>query len=166
MSSKSKCGLNKEQRQAFLRGHGYELAPNRGKGSHEVWFNKALQRACLKKGLSMPQNLKSNPEQVSWSITLPADPALGTWERIEKQIRWGVNTVTGSKQQAEQSVIAAALSEQFHKTLTDIVSWKRAVKMWLKAGPDTGEYPVAPAAYHSYHGGKSDLFKSIVLKNV
>jgi len=85
------CRVSKVNRQAFLRRHGFE--PVRG-GDHITWVNRALEELAKKHlNIEVPANLKSGNAQSLWTVTVPGNPANGTWDRIAKYVAWCHKTV-------------------------------------------------------------------------
>ncbi|MBU6475688.1 MAG: hypothetical protein KGL10_07995 [Alphaproteobacteria bacterium] len=85
---KNKCGLNPKQREKILHDNGFERART-GKGSHELWEHDGLKLLAHTHRLEPPANLRSPGfAQSAWQITLPDDPASGTWNSLVKYAKW------------------------------------------------------------------------------
>lgn len=96
--AKSKSGISPKQREQIMRRHGFEFARN-GKGSHEIWENAALKKMAETPGTKLPEppaNLRSAIGQKPWEVTIPHDPASGTWRSITKYAEW-CQQVSGGK---------------------------------------------------------------------
>lgn len=138
------CGLNKEKRVSFLKEHGYILA-DQGKGSHTIWVNPEMKSVALSNHIVMPENLRSNIAQKPWEITLPCDPASGTWHTIQRQAEWCMKALEQARHLEQADVLKTSISEQFRAAKKEITEWKHTVKHCLKMGQ---EPPHAPACYH------------------
>lgn len=112
--AKSKSGVSPKEREKTLRDHGFE--PLRGgKGSHEIWENKDLKfLAQTQKIGDPPANLRANPAQKPWEITVPHDPASGTWNSIKKYATWCKNTVETAKAGSEHDNRRINFANQFN----------------------------------------------------
>ena len=148
MATKSASGLTKEERESFLRAHGYEHLRT-GKGSHQIWEHKELKEIARSVSLFPPAYLLSNPNQKPWETVLPGDPASGTWHKIEKMAEWCAQQIVELKSVAEKEMRFQARKQEFRKNREDICTWKKSVKNWLKAGLAVAEAPRAPASYSS-----------------
>ncbi len=96
MAKNSKSGLTKEEREDFLREHGY--VPSRdGKGSHEIWEHPEIKLLARTNKIAPPLNLLPNVSQNPWEMTLSANPAGGTWHDIVKLAEWCQKTVEDIK---------------------------------------------------------------------
>ena len=89
--SKNKCGLTPKQREKALRECGLEQI--RSTGSHATWVHPALKLLANTHKFEIPANLKSGNEQSPWTVTVPDDPANGTWGTIIKYAKWCQETV-------------------------------------------------------------------------
>jgi hypothetical protein len=85
------CKVSKVNRHAFLRNHGFE--PLRG-GDHITWINRELEKLAKKHlNIKAPANLRSGNAQSLWTVTVPDNPANGTWSNIAKYVAWCQKTV-------------------------------------------------------------------------
>lgn len=84
----SNCKLNAKQRSKALKALGFEKARS-GNGSHEIWENAKLKELAQGRNLQPPENLRSGVyAQSVWAVTVPHDPAGGTWNSIIKYAEW------------------------------------------------------------------------------
>jgi predicted RNA binding protein YcfA (HicA-like mRNA interferase family) len=77
--SKKKNGLSPRQRKKALEALGFKLDRD-AKGSHEIW--KHPKFAAM--GIDVPANLMTGNAQKPGHITVPDNPANGTWRNIIK----------------------------------------------------------------------------------
>jgi hypothetical protein len=87
--AKSKSGLTLQQRDKMLHRLGFELT-RQGKGSHMSWEHTKL-RERAESGAKLPTppaNLRSGLALKPWEVTVPGDPATGTWRSIIKYAEW------------------------------------------------------------------------------
>lgn len=143
MASRSSSGATKEEREDFLRAQGYTQART-GKGSHQIWENHEMKTLCRSKNISMPENLRSNAVQNPWEVTLPCDPASGTWRAIKKQAEWASHTVSEITDSSQKDAAQCEIVRQFHAALEEVCAWKKSVKHALRMGQDA---PKAPESY-------------------
>jgi hypothetical protein len=145
----SKSGLTKEEREDFLRAHGY--VPQRsGKGSHEIWEHPELKMLARSQKISPPINLLSNASQKPWETTLSGDPASGTWNVIRKLAEWCKETTEQIKNSSEHEKLRCKVAAQFRKAVGDRNQWKKDLRHHLKAGLDPEKAPVVPIAYKDF----------------
>ena len=77
--SKKKNGLNPRQRKKALEALGFELDRDAA-GSHQIWKHPGF--AAM--GIEVPANLMSGNAQKPGHVTVPDNPANGTWRNIIK----------------------------------------------------------------------------------
>jgi hypothetical protein len=154
MASKSSSGTTKEERETFLKEQGFTQLRS-GKGSHVIWEHAAAKAlAQTGKFPSAPENIASSNAQQPWVITLPADPARGTWRTISKTAEWCQNTAAGLGASASHTEQRSATVQQFHESREEFCTWKKEVKNKLKVGLDvSGEKsPVKYSALQALRG--------------
>lgn len=144
MASNSKSGFTKEEREDFLRQHGF-VPLRQGKGDHEVWEHPELKALAQQQKIACPANLLSNPAQPAWQHTIPDNPATGTWHRAVKHAVWCEETAEKLSGAVAERDSHRKLKEEFRKAQKEICAWKHETKHRLKAGLDANP---APASYH------------------
>ena len=143
MASNSKSGSTKEERESFLKKRGY-VQERTGKGSHEIWTNPTMRETAKAHHIDMPENLRSNIAQKPWDITLPDNPAGGTWMRIQRQAEWCQKALTSAHEFANDVSLRQQTKQQMRDNMREICEWKHAVKHSLRMSQPT---PPAPKAY-------------------
>jgi hypothetical protein len=149
MASKSASGLNKEQREHFLRDCGF-VPVRSGKGSHELWEHPELKMLARTKTIEAPAHLLSNVAQKPWETTLCGNPGGGTWHRMRKHAEWCAEKVAGIKASSENDRRRCELARQFREAAGEVCAWKKSVRNWLKAGLAVEEAPKAPESYQVF----------------
>jgi predicted RNA binding protein YcfA (HicA-like mRNA interferase family) len=129
---KNKCGLTKEQREKYLRDHGF-VRLRQGKGSHEEWEHPELKLLSRTHKIITPANLLSNIGQHPWETTLSGDPASGTWKAIAKHAEWCRKTAEEIKAKSDHDGQRCKLVSQHRKAVHDFKERKKTVKHKLKA---------------------------------
>ncbi len=85
-----------------------------GKGSHEIWEHDDLKFLARTHKIEPPANLKSNTAQTPWVITVPGDPATGTWNSLVKYAKWCQSTVNDIKARSANDSRRAAFAGAFN----------------------------------------------------
>lgn len=145
VANSSKSGLTKEERQDYLRAHGFDFARH-GKGDHHIWINTELRELGRRNTVEAPANLLSNPGQQPWEIVLPDDPAKGTWHRISKLAEWADEKVAEINGREAGREAHRKIVEEFREAREEITQWKRETRHRLTAGLDPNP---APDSYHN-----------------
>ncbi len=145
MSSRARCGLSPHQREQFLRENGYEPMPGgTGKGSHTVWINREMEELSKKRTLSMPANIRSNPNQSPCTVLLCSDPAGGTWKSIVSQVEWCQGTLEAQARHDLLSSEQRAKKAEFRMALDEVCTYRRAVSHFMRGfAPELPEAPTA-----------------------
>jgi len=145
MASHSRSGTTKEQRAHELKSCGFEML-DYGKGSHQKWANPELEKLSKKFNVHLPDSLcKSTMCPCAWIITLPCDPAIGTWKAIINQAKWCEKTVEEIKGgKLGNNPVDNARTEEFKKAKREITNWKKAARRAFESGIDI---PNAPKSY-------------------
>lgn len=147
--SSSKSGLTKEERERYLLDHGY-LPLRGGKGSHEIWENAELKMLARTHKISAPLNVLPNASQVPWEVTLPHDPARGTWGAIVKLTEWCVGCSEDIKNASAHQAMRCKIAGDFRKAVTDLRQWKKDLRHHLKAGLSLETAPETPIAFKDF----------------
>lgn len=149
MATNSRSGLTQEEREGFLRDHGFERVRS-GKGSHEMWEHPELKLLARSHSITSPPNLLANTAQNPWECTLCANPAINTWRSMSKHIKWCHDTVQQMKAGSEHAKSRCELARQFRKAAKDMKEWKRGVILHLKTGLPASDIPKAPLHPHDF----------------
>lgn len=156
MASKSRSGLTKEEREKFLRSHGF-MPVRSGKGSHQLWEHPELKLLARSHHISPPDNLMSKRSQQPWETTLCADPGGGTWHGMVKHAKWCQGTVEQIKASSEHEVQRCKIVRQFREAVESTCRWKKNVKKHLRAGLKAAEAPKAPIGHDELQSLKNRL---------
>jgi Leu/Phe-tRNA-protein transferase len=111
--SNDKCGLNRKQRERILHAYGFEILRS-ASGSHDTWINRDLQVLARTNDIHVPENLKSGNAQSPWQVTVPGDPASGTWHSIDKYARWCSETVRQLMAGSDNNRLSVNTAHQFN----------------------------------------------------
>jgi len=149
MASNSKSGVNKNDRETFLKNHGFVKAAQ-GKGSHESWVNFEIKLLSRSSSINPPENLKSNSAQKPWETTLPDNPAGGTWKAIKKFAIWASDTVDKFKSESANEQIRLKTAKEFNEASRDIRAWRKAMKHRYKTGIEMDNAPETPISYKDF----------------
>ncbi|MCE9508263.1 MAG: hypothetical protein K8R48_08155 [Alphaproteobacteria bacterium] len=149
MASKSRSGLTKEEREDFLRAHGF-VPLRSGKGSHEMWEHPELKLLARANKISLPANLMSNPSQKPWETTLCADPAGGTWRAMVKHAEWCLSTAEQIKNASAHEQLRCKVASQFRQAVHDMRQWKKDLRHHFKADLSLEKAPPAPFKYEDF----------------
>ncbi len=145
----SKSGMTKEDRERFLLDHGY--TPLRGgKGSHEIWEHTELKMLARTHKVAPPGNVLPNASQIPWEITLPHDPARGTWGAIVKLSEWCITRTDEIKNASTREQLRCKVFKAFQRAVGDVRQWKKDLRHHLKAGLSAETAPVTPIAYEDF----------------
>lgn len=158
MAGNSKSGTSETERERFMRAHGYEELRD-GKGSHGIWFNPRMRDLVRQHPeIEMPENLRSVREQNQWAISLPDNPGLGTWHRIQKQVEWCSDTLARHGEAEAAAERRAEIKREFRAAIREVTEWRKLVKHWVKAGLPLKDAPKAPESYHGMSALKGAAF--------
>lgn len=133
MASKSSSGLSKEQREKFMRDHGFVLLRS-GKGSHQQWEHPKLKGLAKTHKIKPPANLLSNIAQKPWEQTVCTDPGGRSWHTIEKHAEWCRKTAAEFAAKAERERQCSEIRGQFRDAIKEICKWRKTLKAHFKAG--------------------------------
>ena len=150
MASKSRSGLTKEEREDFLRAHGF-VPLRSGKGSHEMWEHPELKLLARSHHLSPPVNLFTGIySQKPWETTLAANPGGGTWHNTMKVVEWCQDAAEQIKNSSAREQLRCKVASQFRKAVHDLRQWKKDLRHHLKADLPLEKAPPVPIAYKDF----------------
>ncbi len=144
--SKNKCGLTPPQREKILRDHGFARARD-AKGSHEMWEHTDLKLLAHTHRVDPPANLRSPGfAQAAWQVTLPDNPANGTWSNIVKYAKWCQKTVGDIKARSAHDRLRVAFAGAFNGAARAPSRHERkmARKAMIHARMNSGVHSAAP----------------------
>lgn len=139
MGSKSRAGVDRFEREQFLRNNGFTLARS-GKGSHALWENESMKALAQSAAYKPCDKLKTG---TVWQVTLCADPAPATWKSVVSHVEAVKSMLKEAGQREVDRVAGKMLRAEFNVKSKKYDSWKKAVKQELKAGVQVSAPPVS-----------------------
>ena len=130
MSSKNRCKVDLKDRETFLKNNNYVTVKEfnqihgtnkstSGKGSHEVWLHK---------------------DNGQGAITLPRNPANGTWSAIASTVVQTNAQVQSVKVDKQANFSQAAQRREERQERAMQKAWQKETKQRLKSGVETQSF--------------------------
>ena len=148
MASRSGSGLSAEERESFLRKHGFALSRQ---GEHAIWEHTELKRLSLSASFHASAEAASRSTIGSgWTVSIPYNPGKDTWRRISKQVEQCAEKAQQLKTQSRQNQDRPDILREFRKARNSICTWKHKVRNWVKAGLDPKTASDPPISYRDF----------------
>jgi len=133
---------------------GFGFRPEREcDGGHTIWVHPDLKQLASRHKIEAPANLASSGK-APWQISLPDNPASGTWDAVVKQAKWCHDKVREIEMGLEHEQQRLKLAREFRKASADYRQWKKDIRHWLRSGLDMQEAPQPPLTFKELMGLK------------
>ena len=148
MSSKNRCKVDLKDRETFLKKNNYVSVKEfnqihgtnksvSGKGSHEVWLHK---------------------ENGQGAITLPRNPANGTWSAIASTVIQTNAQAQAATVDKQASFSQAAARREERQTRAAQKAWQKETKQRLKSGVEVQSFSDYSKFHNKYKPMKMSSF--------
>ncbi len=130
----------------MLEANGYKHSSTTG--GHHQYVNADMEELARKRGIKMPDNIKSSAsaQQPAWLVVVPEDlKGFGTAKTIISQMKWCNGVLEQEARREERAHEARRIREERLSQIKAVWDFKKAVHDFCLKRNGVTEMPAAPA---------------------